>query len=307
MNKSNRKSDIDNFNLNEDKEILDIEKILLTKDFSKYGDKKNIFNKTFNKINEKEGVRVMKVSRFKRISIAAVFCMIVCVSLIHTSFANGIVSKVKQIITLSNIKIIQVEDNKNIKEMAIPSNLKGKLFDDSGRPINSFKREYKGKMYTAKGEEIVGFGNGNIITKKDEEIEEKENMLIVKDVSKLSEYTCFKVKLPSYMPKDFKFDRAEFYKEKNQTNVKDSKYIDLYFTNKKTGKFIYMQQRFSDKETAYETGTDGTVEKIMINGVQGVLADDKNIDWEKDNVLYTMSSRRNISKDELIKIAESIK
>jgi hypothetical protein len=65
-----------------------------------------------------------------------------------------------------------------------------------------------------------------------------------------------------------------------------------------------MQQRFADEETAYETG-GSKVEKIKINGVDAILYDNS-LDWEYNGVIYALNGK-GIAKDELIKIAESIK
>jgi hypothetical protein len=107
------------------------------------------------------------------------------------------------------------------------------------------------------------------------------------------------------LPEGYEFDRAEFYKDDNGV-VENSKYITLYFTNKKTGEKIYIPQRFADEETAYSTGAS-KVEEIKINGVDAVLYDDRNIDWEANGVIYGISAKGKITRDELIKIAESIK
>lgn len=131
----------------------------------------------------------------------------------------------------------------------------------------------------------------------------EEETLIVKDTEKLNDYTCFDVILPSYLPEGYKFNRAGFFRDENGI-VEDTKYIELYFTNDKTGEYIYMQQRFADEETAYATGAD-KVEEIKVNGVDAVLYGN-NLDWEYNDVIYMLNGR-GITKDELIKIAESIK
>lgn len=133
----------------------------------------------------------------------------------------------------------------------------------------------------------------------------EEQTLVVKDSNKLNNYTCFDVKLPSYLPEGYKFAEAEFFKDENGV-VENSKIIGLYFTNEKTGKFIYMQQRFAEEETGYVTGAN-KVEEIKINGVDAVLYGDSNLDWEYNGVIYMLVGRGEITKDELIKIAESIK
>ncbi|MDP4147220.1 MAG: DUF4367 domain-containing protein, partial [Bacillota bacterium] len=177
---------------------------------------------------------------------------------------------------------------------------KGKLFDKDGRAVTVLSKN-SGKRDDANGEELLGFADGNIVTAS----QMKERVLVVKDANSLSKYTCFNVDMPSYLPKGYKFDRAELYKDKDG-NI-SNKYINLYFINDKTGKYIYMQQRFADDSTKYELATDGKVEKVKINGVDAALSDGRSINWETKGVSYSLSGKGEISKNDLIKIAESIK
>ena len=133
----------------------------------------------------------------------------------------------------------------------------------------------------------------------------EEQTLVVKDPNELNNYTCFDVKLPSYLPEGYKFTEAEFFKDENGV-VENAKIIGLYFANEKTGKFIYMQQRLAVEEAGYVTGA-AKVEELKINGVDAVLYGDSNLDWEYNGVIYMLVGRGEIAKDELIKIAESIK
>ncbi len=185
--------------------------------------------------------------------------------------------------------------------MPVPEKLKGKLFDKNGILIEVFTREID-KLYTADGEEIYDFDmkTGAVTTVS----QAKEKVLEVKDANELNKYTCFNVILPSYLPEGYKFDRAEF--NKNEAGVvKDSSYISLYFTNEKTEKYIYMQQRFASE--GMKSASDGNnIEKIKINGVDAILSDGKEINWETSDVIYFLTSK-SIKTNELIKIAESIK
>lgn len=70
---------------------------------------------------------------------------------------------------------------------------------------------------------------------------------------------------------------------------------------------MFMQQRFSDEETGYTTGTHGTVEQVQVNGVEALIMNDRSIDWEANGVLYNISGRGAFDKDELLKVAESVK
>ena len=129
----------------------------------------------------------------------------------------------------------------------------------------------------------------------------------VKNSNDIDKYTCFKINMPSCLPEGYEFDKANVYKESSEVTPSNSKYVDLYFVNKKNGKSISTQERFEDQTTKYAAGTEGIVEKVNINGADAVLSDGKNLDWEAGGVLYGISSHNNISKSELIKFAESFK
>lgn len=285
-------------------ELLELGKALGGKDFSKNSNKEVVFNKTLKRINEHKGDSAMKKSnKFKKAAIAAASFVIVCGIFSQTSFAKDLAEKVINKISLGHIT---VEQSERPSAMVIPDNLKGKVFDKNGNVLTVVTKDTE-KVYTKSGEQIADIANGKIVTvseAKAEDEKDKENKLVVKDAGNLNKYTCFNVKLPSYLPKGYKFDRAEFYKDEGSVN---KKYIDLFFTNEKTGKYIYMQQRFADEETKYATGTDGKVEKVKINGVDAVISDNRSIDWEANGVLYGLSGRGEFGKDELMKIAESIK
>ena len=61
-------------------------------------------------------------------------------------------------------------------------------------------------------------------------------------------------------------------------------------------------------ETAFEMSTDSNIEEMTINGRKTVIIDDKSANFEtEDNVSVMIAAKGNVSKDELIKIAESIK
>lgn len=90
-----------------------------------------------------------------------------------------------------------------------------------------------GDVYNADGEEVVGFEDGRLITQTERD-QEKAKVLIVRDSSKLIEYTMFDVGLTEYLPDGYAFDRAEFYKDDNAAVIKNCKYIGLYFVNEAT-------------------------------------------------------------------------
>ena len=290
-------------------ELLELGKSLINKDFSKNSNKKEVFDNTIKNINEYREEVIMKNLRKSKhfIGKVASFALICGLgfSIMQTSFAQEVVGKIVKTISLGHITVYE-DEFVEMESYPIPDKLKGKIFDKDGNPLEVFSRDME-KIYTADGIEIshIDGATGEIITVVEEQKKRQEENLIVEDSSKLNDYTCFNVILPTYLPEGYKFDRAEFYKDENGI-VENSKYIGLFFTNEETGKYIYMQQRFADEETAYATGGD-KIEKIEINGVDAVIYSDRNIDWEMRGIIYALSGRGEVTKDELIKIAESIK
>lgn len=290
--------------------LLELGKTLADKDFSKDSNKEEVFNKTVKNINKYKGEGIVKKSnKTKDIVTKVASFALVCVlgvSVMQTSFAQGVVDKIVRTVTLGHITILQSEPS-DVKSVSIPDELKGKIFDKDGNPLELLSTDYAEEIYTADGEEIAYIdSNGDIITVTEDEKIREEQTLVVKDPNELNNYTCFDVKLPSYLPEGYKFDKAEFFKESKDDIVENAKCIGLYFANENTGQFMYMQQRFAEEDAGYATGA-AKVEELKINGVDAVLYDDSNLDWEYDGVIYMLVGRGEIVKDELVKIAESIK
>lgn len=290
-------------------ELLELGKKLTDNDFSKNSNKEEVFNKTLKNINKYRGEDNVKKSNKTRHNVAKVASFaLVCIlgfSIMQTSFAQDFVNKIVKTISLGHITIVQ-EEPSDVKSCPVPAELKGKIFDKDGKPVEELSVDKLQKIYTVDGEEIAYIGsNGEIITVAEDEKMREEEYLVVKDSNELNDYTCFNVILPSYLPDGFTFDRAELYKDEDGT-VENSKYIDLYFTNEKTGKYIFMQQRFADEEAGYVTGAN-KVEEVKINGVDTIISDDRDIAWEANGVLYNILGRGEITRAELIRIAESIK
>ena len=290
-------------------ELLELGKNLMDNDFSKSSNKGKVFDRTLKNINNMGDGTVKKSNKARRTITKVASIALVCIlgfSIMQTSFAQEVVGKIVKTISLGHITIFEEEPLENMEPVPVPAELQGKIFDKDGKPVEELSVDKPQKIYTVDGEEIAYIGsNGEIITVAEDEKMREEEYLVVKDSNELNDYTCFNVILPSYLPEGFEFDRAEFYKDENGI-VEDTKYINLYFTNEKTGKFIWMQQRFADEETGYVTGAN-KVEEVKINGIDAIISDDKDIDWEANGVLYSILGRGEITRAELIKIAESIK
>jgi len=292
-----------------DDEFQDLASQLSNMDFSKGSNKNSVLNTTLKNINIEGDNNMKKINKIKKTGIAVASLLIASTLVAQTTFAQVAVNKIIKTISLGHITMVQEEDDE-LKEVELPDSLKGNVLDKNKNPLEKITKDiYAQGIYTKDGEKIykIDFKNGTIVTEEQaKQIEEKgkENTLCVSDSSTLNQYTCFDVKLPSYLPNGYTFDRAEFTKDESG-NVKDSKYAELYFKNQKTGKEIYMQERFACEDTRAEGGSDD-IEKININGVDAILSDGKNIDWEANNTVYNLVGK-NIGKDEAIKVAESIK
>ncbi|EHJ01599.1 hypothetical protein CDLVIII_5108 [Clostridium sp. DL-VIII] len=283
-----------------DEEFKDLAVGLSKIDFSKESNKDFIFNTTIKKISNKRNNNVNKI---KKTGIAVASLLIISTILAQTTFAKEVVDNIIKTISLGHFSAIQYNDSKE-EEYILPNSLKGKIFDKNGNVLEKITKDIDG-IYTKDGEKIATWNaaDGSVTTEKqakEEKEKAKENTLTVIDSSKVNGYTHFEVKLPSYLPDGYKFEKAEFYKDSDE-------YATLYFKNKETGKEIYMQQRFACEDTKATLATDGDIENIKINGVDAILEDEHNIDWEVNNVVYFLNSGKDLSKDETIKIAESIK
>lgn len=286
------------------KELLELGKTLSNEDFSKNGNKPKIFNSSLVNIKKYKGEDSMKKSNKMIIKVASfVLVCILGISTMRTSFAQDLVEKIANFISIEHVTVYEEPILNEGELMPVPDELKGEIFDKDGNPIEEFTVGSPQLMYTAEGEEIDRFESETLKIVTVSEAELEDDNLVVKDTDKLNDYTCFEVILPKYLPEGYEFDRAEFFRDENGI-VENTKYISLYFTNDETGEYIYIQQRFADEETAYETGGQ-KVEQLKINGVDAILYDNS-LDWEDDGIIYSLNGRV-ISRDELIRIAKSFK
>lgn len=290
-----------------DENVKDIAELLKSQDFSQSSNKLVVRSKVITQLNKRER-RTMKLSR--RTSIAFAVAIIGTMSFMQTTFAQEAIENIKQILTTGHI-VAHVEEE---QEMAVPESLQGKLFDKDGNAVAIITSA--SDLYTKDGEKVgyVDMKTGEVLNEaqakeklSEEEAAEEANTLVVKDADELNNYTCFEVKLPTYIPEGFAFDHGEFYKDENG-EVKDSKYASIIFKNAETGKEIYMQQRFVCEETAYEMGVDKDAKMVKVNGYDAILEKQGNIEWETEEVMYQIAGRKaGLTAEEVVKMAESIK
>lgn len=284
---------------------------LESEDFSTFSHKEAVRTKVLKNIRENEVNPMKKVRNFKKPAVAVASLAIGMTLFAQTAIAKDFAQKIKEVFSIAsgNINIIQEEAREKSESEFVPESLQGKLFDAEGNEIKEFPESII-PLFTKSGEKIAYISNDEnneliIVTEAMQTAEREKTLLILNDASELNSYMAFDVRLPKYLPEGYKFNHIEVYKD-DEGKAGNSKYIDIYYVNESTGELIFMQQRFAEKETAYTIGTDGTVERVQINGAEAFVMDERSVDWEADGVLYHINGRGAFSKDELLKIAGSI-
>ncbi|GIO44426.1 DUF4367 domain-containing protein [Paenibacillus apis] len=238
---------------------------------------------------------------------AAAVSLFVGVMFSPPAIAGEWMGKIIKTLSLGYIEIQQVEPQLEGENISVPYELQGKIFDEHGNALTQMSVSTQ-KVYTADGEEIEEYRDGVIITKQDAERDLNEiGMTTIHDAAKLNDHTNFEVKVPAYLPEGYQFERAEQYN--NDDGLPAPEYINLYYRNTQ-GQELKLFQREASEETAYGLSTESRVEEIEINGQPAALIGNSSIDWQSDGVLYSLAADKtgqSLNKEELIKIAESIK
>ncbi|WP_049895116.1 DUF4367 domain-containing protein [Paenibacillus antibioticophila] len=285
-------------------DLLDLGKKLSEIDFGARAYKEQTRKAVFAATTASDSATIWQKSWFIKGAVAAAaVSLFVGVMFSPPAIAGEWMGKIIKTLSLGYIEIQQVEP----ENIPVPYELQGKIFDEHGNALTQMSVSDQ-KVYTADGEEIAGYSDGVIITKQDAERDLKDiGMTTIHDAAKLNDYTNFEVKVPAYLPEGYQFERAEQYN--NDDGLPAPEYINLYYRNTQ-GQELKLFQREASEETAYGLSTESRVEEIEINGQPAALIGDSSIDWQSDGVLYSLAADKtgqSLNKEELIKIAESIK
>ena len=295
-------------------------------DYSKTSDKDRVKANVMKKIvmiPKQKDILGQEMKRGKkhtylRQNVVAACILIVGVSLFaNTAWADELVGTLCKIIDLGHIMGIQEGTGEEAYYYMIPKELIGEVFDENGNKLEQINDKQKDQLYTKEGEKIAYINEitEEIVTEAEEKkreerlkVQNEENIWIEKDMNQIAGYLCFNPKIPEYLPEDYSFNRAEFYKDFNGEVKKNSKYVSIYYKNKNNGEEIWISERVAGEETGYAFG-DKKLESITINGKKAILSGDRSIDWQEEDVLIgmTMSRESKLSKEEFIKMAESMK
>ncbi len=264
-----------------------------------------VFENAIKDIKNMEGENMKNKTSIKRKGILAASIMCIVVLSMQTSFAKEVVNKIMNSLNLSNITIFNSEDAE-IEERSLEGL---EVFDEYGKRVNKMNADNKDNLYNKEGEKVYGIQeDGTLITAEVQKRNLEENQkqhpvddIIIDDINNIYGYTCFDIKLPAYLPLNYEFDYAEFYKD-DDGEIFD-KGCSVYYINKENSDSIYISQTFIYDESYSETSFKNP-ENIDIDGVNAIVGEE-GIVWENEGVRYLMFT--NLGLDQNIKIMKSIK
>ena len=261
-------------------------------------DLKNLYA-TDEKDKQEVYVKMKKKQKkqYKKPAIAAA-CALLVATLPFTSFGGGIVNTVRQAVSPSG-RIVVNEDEPAVA-IPFPEELKGKVFDKDGNEITDFEVLKNAEhVYSKDGREIVG-SNYDEATRTgevtfqyaDEAKESTGDKAPVEEIAKRLNFN------PLVFSGKYDYVESEIFAESG----KPSDYVA--FTYEKDGKTIYLNERISSPETAYETGGEGKIYEVNVNGVK-VIIQGHEANFERDGLLVSISAR-GANKNDLIAMVKDL-
>jgi len=279
----------------------------------------NQLKDTLNDVHIKDGMQMRLIAkcqkkeenamkRIKKPLIAATAAvMLICIS--FTTYGQGFFNVVRHIFIGSHAQYIVAEYPNSYP---VPEELRGQLFDSDGNEMKAFNQG--DKLHNADGEEALiyndGYGNFSVLTV--EELNSIEREIKYVEFHNLTEGSSFFISdilNPDYLPDGYSFKNIEFYADsEDELHAADNKYMNINYSNGTDD--ILCMLRFMDEETAFSFVDHGDAEaykEIKINGHDAIIYKGRMLNIQIGDVMYSYFSNENISADELIKIAESLK
>lgn len=213
---------------------------------------------------------------------AVAVCMVCVIGFSQTAYAKEALNNILQSVSIGHSTIMQVDPMEKNKQ----------YYDKDGKPITEIKNHTD--LYDAKGKYITTVNVSSEST--------DDGYIIEKDLNKTISQLSFKLLTPKTIPTGYNFDHSKLYKDENGKASRDC--IALFYMNG-TSK-ILIQERQITLDNAFKVGTDGSFEKVTINGHSAVLLNGSLLIWEQNGVSVSIHSKT-LSRDELLKFAESFK
>ena len=260
-------------------------------------DLKNLYA-TDEKDKQEVYVKMKKKQRkqYKKPAIAAA-CALLIATLPFTSFGGGIVNTVRQAVSPSG-RIVVDEDEPAVA-IPFPEELKGKVFDKEGNEITDLEVLKKAEhVYSKDGREIVGSNyddatrTGEVTFEYADEAKSTGDKAPVEEIAKKLSFN------PLVFSDKYNYVESEIFAEPGTL----SDYVS--FTYEKDGKTIHLHERISSPETAYETGGEGKIYEVNVNGVK-VIIQGHSADFERDGLLVSVSAG-GADKDDLIAMVKDL-
>lgn len=237
--------------------------------------------------------------QYKKPAIAAA-CALLIATLPFTSFGGGIVNTVKQAVSPSGRIVVNEEDEVTIdpEKMPLPDYLKGKIFDQNGNEITNCKPLAEEEaLYSEDGREIVhtdyNANTGEVTFEYADEVKKDTgDKAPVKEIAKKLSFN------PLVFSDKYNYVESEIFADPGTF----SDYVA--FTYEKDGKTIYLNERISSPETAYETGGEGKIYEVNVDGVK-VIIQGREANFERDGLLVSISAG-GADKDDLIAMVKDL-
>ena len=236
--------------------------------------------------------------QYKKPAIAAA-CALLIATLPFTSFGGGIVNTVRQVVSPSGrIVVNQDELTTDPEKMPLPDYLKGKIFDQNGNEITNCKPLAEEEvLYSKYGREIVHIdynaNTGEVTFEYADEVKKDTgDKAPVKEIAKKLSFN------PLVFSDKYNYVESEIFADPGTL----SDYVS--FTYEKDGKTIHLHERISSPETAYETGGEGKIYEVNVDGVK-VIIQGRDADFERDGLLVSISAE-GADKDELIAMVKDL-
>ena len=235
--------------------------------------------------------------QYKKPAIAAA-CALLIATLPFTSFGGGIVNTVKQAVSPSG-RIVVNEDEPAVA-IPFPKELKGKVFDKEGNEITDLEVLKKAEhVYSKDGREIVGSNydeatrTGEVTFEYADEVKKDTgDKAPAKEIAKRLNFN------PLVFSDKYNYVESEIFAEPGTL----SDYVS--FTYEKDGKTIHLHERISSPETAYETGGEGKIYEVNVDGVK-VIIQGHSANFERDGLLVSISAG-GADKDDLIAMVKDL-
>lgn len=241
----------------------------------------------------------------KRFAIAAMCAVLV---LGVTVFAAEYGGNVIKMITTGYNSYVQVDPD---APQPLPEELVGKIFDENGVVLESLTRKDIDNMYNENGEKITQEMYAEMIeeltgglVKVGYDYNPEESEKTFESLEDAQANTVFDIKAPVYLPEGYELERVYTYKDDDGSV--SGEYMTIVYSNSE-GKEITFFERILNENTAFEVGTDGTLEEVAVNGKESVIINGRTLYLEtEDNVSVCISTHGNITREELVNIAGSV-